>query len=971
MTENKNYKLISQKEVTEIRSIAYQYEHVKTGARLLFLKNDDTNKAFSITFRTPPEDSTGCPHILEHSVLNGSRNFPAKNTFTELMKGSMKTFLNAFTASDHTSYPIASTNDQDFFNLMHVYLDAVLYPNIYNGPEVLKQEGWHHELFKPEDEIVYRGVVYNEMKGAFSSPELILYRKNQQVQFPDTPYGFESGGDPECIPQLSWEKFKAFHTKYYHPSNSWIYLYGDIDQEKVLAFLDEHYLSAFEKADPKSDIPIQKAFSQPVRIEESYSIGTDEDPAGRNYLALNFTCGNALDVMTTNAMAVMQEALMDSAASPLKLALQKSGLCADSFAYYDENCLQPTFSIICKHVRTEDLETLEKLIMSELERISREGFEKKLIEATINIKEFVWREAERGNFPKGLFYHSTVLKSWLHGGDPLAYLEFEPVLEHLRKGLTEPMYEQLISSFVLGNKHSSSIVLKPVQGLVEQKDERTRQILAEYKAKLSAEQISELVKDNVSLQEWQDTPDTPEDIAKIPFISVKDIKKEVEKLPLEEVSKDGYTLLKHDVFTNGIVYTSAYFDLSHMPEDDFQWLELASALLGSLDTENYSFAELSNEIDINTGGISASLVLYPNNRDNAKAIPRFVLRAKAVKAKVGRMLELAYEYACRTTFRDRERIHQLLKETKSRVQMMLISYGHQTAIRRMLAQTGQYHYWQDLTEGMEYYSFLNALDKKMESAPEDVLDKLAATIKSACHLNNLVLNITSPAADIEAMGQQFEQFVNGFPKLEACAADRSFTPRKLNEGIFAPVNIQFCAQGGNFKQLGYKYNGSLQVLTNILRNDFLMQELRVKGGAYGIMVLFARYGYAYFCSYRDPNLAETYAVYEKIAAYLENFKCSERDFEKYIIGTMAEFDMPTTPFQKGYNAAFNYIVGISEADRQQLRDEVLAATQDDIRKAAALVKAVIGLNQKTAFGVEAKLKQQSGMFDTLIPAIPV
>ena len=970
-TLNRNYKLIQSKKVTEINSEVNVYEHIKTGARLMHIKNDDINKVFSISFKTPPEDSTGCPHILEHSVLNGSKNFPAKNTFTELMKGSMKTFLNAFTSSDKTSYPIASTNDQDFYNLMNVYLDAVLYPKIYESADVLKQEGWHHELLRPEDEIVYRGVVYNEMKGAFSTPETILFRKNEQTQFPDTPYGFESGGDPEVIPELTWERFKAFHTKYYHPSNSWIFLYGKLDINKALAFIDEKYLSSFEQSVPDSNIPLQEAFKQPVKVEEFYSIAEEDSPEGKNYLALNFTCSNLLDIETTSAMTTLQEALMDSPASPLKQAIQKSNLCADSFSYYDDSCLQPTFSIICKHVKDENIEPLKNLIFAELERISKDGLDKKLIEATINKQEFILREAERGNFPKGLFYNLTVLKSWLHNGDPFSYLEFEPILAHLRKGLTGSMYEQLMQQYLLRNNHASQIVLKPVKGLVQHKDEEAAKKLAAYKAALDEKQIAELIEDNLRLQQWQSTPDLPEDIAKIPFIELSDIKKDNEKLPLEVEKHEGITLLKHDVFTNGIVYLSAIFELNHMPEKDLPWVSLLSHLMGNLDTENYTFADLSNEIDINTGGISSNLVLHQNTNDIHLPLPKFVLRSKAVSAKAEKMLELTAEYAFKTTFKDTDRLHQLIREAKSRVQMLIIGGGHLMAIRRMLAQTHQLFLWQDMTEGMSYYRFLDEVDKKIDANPQEIIDKLTDTAKSIYTQNNLILSITSPNEDINQVWQKINILTDQIDKREVKPVNIEFTPVQKKEGIIAPVNVQYCAQGGNFKQLGFEYSGKMMVLANILRNDFLMQELRVKGGAYGIMVLFARFGFTYFCSYRDPNLVETYETYGKIADYLKHFDCADRDFEKYIIGTMAELDMPMTPFQKGYHASNNFIAGITEVDRQKLRDEVLSTTKEDIRGFAEMIDAVVKQQQIAAFGVESKLKKHSHLFEVMTPAIPV
>jgi Zn-dependent M16 (insulinase) family peptidase len=967
---NSNYRLIKGKKVTEINSEVFVYEHVRTGARLLYIKNDDTNKVFSISFKTPPVDDTGCPHILEHSVLNGSKNFPAKNTFTELMKGSMKTFLNAFTASDKTSYPIASTNDQDFFNLMHVYMDAVLYPNIYESPDVLKQEGWHHELFKPEDEIVYRGVVYNEMKGAFSSPEVVLYRKNEEVQFPDTPYHFESGGDPEAIPQLTWEKFKAFHTRLYHPSNSWIFLYGDLDIDKALAFIDEKYLAAYEKTVPDSDIPLQKPFEKPLLVEENYSIGEDESPEGKNYLSFNFTCSNVLDVTTTTTMSTLKQILMDTPASPLKLAIQKSNLCADSFAYYDDSCLQPTFSIICKHVLDENIEPLIRLIYSELEKIAREGIDKKLIEALINIKEFSLREAEMGGFPKGLFYNSVVMKSWLHGGDPFSYLEFEPLLAVLRKGLAEPMFETMIETYLLKNNHASRIIMRPVKGLVHRNEAKVAAILAEYKATLSEQQIHELVQDNHHLQEWQSVPDTPEDIAKIPFISLQDIKKAAEQLPLEVVKTDSYTLLKHDVFTNGIVYLKAYLDISHLSEEELPWMALINELIGSLDTENYSFGDISNEIYIHTGGVATELSLYMDFTNPDNIMPKLAIYSKCVLAKTEKMLTLASELVFRTLFTDTVRIHQLIREQMSHIQMGFMNAGHLTAIRRMLGQTSRLHKWQDQTEGMAMFSFLSELEKKISTSPMEVSDRLTRIAGKAFNRKNLIISLISPEADIAGIKDKLDILVKQITGADTVSAEVKFTPVKNNEGIIAPVNIQYCAQGGNFMDLGFKYSGKMMVLENILRNDFLMQELRVKGGAYGIMVQFSLNGYMYFCSYRDPNLAETLDTYGKVADYLRNFECSPRDFEKYIIGTMSTLDRPYTPNLKGGTSDAHYLTNLTYADRQKIRDEVLSTTIGDIRSYAGVVDAVMKQHQVAVFGAETKIRENSRLFDSLVPVIP-
>ncbi|HOV16499.1 MAG TPA: insulinase family protein [Candidatus Cloacimonadota bacterium] len=970
MVTTNSFQLVKTTFVKEINSEIQMYEHLKTGAQLMFIKNDDNNKVFSITFKTPPHDDTGCPHILEHSVLNGSKHFPAKDTFNELCKGSMNTFLNAFTDSVNTSYPVASTNEQDFFNLMEVYLDAVFYPNIHQNENILKQEGWHYELFSPEDPIVLRGVVYNEMKGAFSSPESVLYRKITHTQNPDTPFAFESGGDPEVIPQLTWEQFKAFHKRFYHPSNSYIFLYGDLDLEKAFDLIDGKYLKDFDKIDPHTEIPAQPPFPQPVEVEDVYSIGEEENPDGKCYLSLNYSCGHILDAQTNNAMDALKEILMDTPASPLKMAIQKSNLCADSFAYYCNGCTRPFLSIICKHVAEENIQKLTELINAELNKIAKEGIDRKLIEAVLNRKEFVLRECDLGSLPKGLFYNWLSLNSWIQGGDPLNNIAFDPILTDLRKGLTEPKFEQLIDQYLLHNNHSSRVILKPVKGLVKQQEEKTRQKLDAYKASLTQEQIDALIADNLRLQEWQSTPDRPEDLAKIPFISLSDIKKEAEKLPLEVETTDAYTLLKHDLFTNGIVYFKGYFDLSHQAEDDLPWLSLVNDLIGNLDTEHYTFSDLNNEIGIHTGGIYSELVYHVDTKDPQLITKRLVIHSKCISAKVDKMVELVAEILFKTIFQDKERIHQLIKEMMSRLQMNFLNAGHVTAIRRMYSQTSRQHKWLDETEGMAMYDFLSKLDKQMTTEPQKVLAQLTATAKKAFQKKNLVMSLTAPETEIQVQKSKLDRIVNEISFKEAMPAKDIFVPKKNNEGIIAPVNIQFCAQGGNYQDAGYAYKGQMMVLENILRNDFLMQELRVKGGAYGIMVQFSLNGLMHFCSYRDPNLKETLQTYGRVADYLRNFSCSPRDFEKYIIGTMSVLDIPLTVSRKASVSDTHYLTNYTYEDKQKVRDEVLSATIEDIRSFASLVEVVINKRQYAVLGTESKIRENSELFDSIIPIIP-
>lgn len=968
-TNISNYKLIQTKTIAEIHADVFIYEHIKTGSQVMYVKAEDKNKVFCITFKTPPEDNTGCPHILEHSVLNGSKNFPSKDTFTELMKGSMKTFLNAFTASDKTMYPIASTNAKDFVNLMQVYLDAVFYPKMQTNEEILMQEGWHYELFKPEDDIVYKGVVYNEMKGAFSSPESVLIRYVEQSQFPDTPYHFESGGDPDFIPELTWKKFKAFHSKYYHPSNSRIFVYGDMDINETLGFIDEQYLKDFDKLELHNAIALQTPFLEPLKLEKTYPISAADEAEGKNYLSLNYTYGNVLDVNVTSALSTLKQILMDSPASPLKQAILDSNLAADSFAYMNDSNLQPTLSIICKHVRTEDIEPLKAIILATLQSLVANGIDKKLIEATINSKEFALREADMNHFPKGLYYNMVSLASWLHDGDPTSYLEFEPILAYLRQGLTEPLFENLIQSMILANPHSSEILLIPEKGLNEKKEAELQEKLAAYKASLTPKKMEKLIEANNKLLAWQNEAVSPADIEKIPCISKADISPLSESHPLIVEEHGDVTLLKHPIFTNGIVYFNAYFDLKHVALPDFQWLSLLVDLVGNLNTRNYTYAEINNEIDIHTGGISIDLSLISDNRDFENIQPKLVLSSKCIMQKVDKMLELLTEYGMGTLFTDTVRISQLIKETKSRIQMMILGSGHLVAIRRMIGQHSKLQKLTDMTEGLDYYEFLCDVEAKLEEDALYVANRLTDLLRDAVTKRNMLISITSDEADLPQIWEETRKFLDKIVNEKLYPAEWSIVTAKENTGYYAPVNVQYCAKGGNFVKHGYEYSGKMMVLTNILRNDFLMQELRVKGGAYGAMTGFARNGNMFFCSYRDPNLAESLAVYDQVAEYVANFSCSERDLEKYIIGTMSELEMPKTPSQKANESNSDFITGLTFADHQKIRTEVLSTTLDDIRGFAPLIKAVMAENQFCVFGSEKKIQDNAEIFDKVIPAI--
>jgi Zn-dependent M16 (insulinase) family peptidase len=972
MTQKKllyGFQLIDKKEIKEIKVTAYRYQHLQSGAELMHYECDDDNKVFMIGFKTVPEDNTGCPHIMEHSVLNGSKNFPAKSTFMELVKGSMNTFVNALTFTDMTCYPVASTNNKDFINLMRVYLDAVFFPNIYNEPNILHQEGWHLELTSEDAPLKYKGVVYNEMKGALSSPENSINRKSRQAQFPDTPYGFESGGDPEAIPELTYEKFIAFHQKYYHPANSKITLYGDMDIEETLKIIDEEYLSQFEDNNEKVQIPLQKPFGKTKVLKMEIPVEEGKDIEDQYYLALNWTYGQITDKYLSQTLKALAEMLMDTPASPLKKAIQDSGYAKDSTIVVEDDILQPTVFLLCKQVKKENIEPLTKLIKQELKRIVKEGLDKKLIEAVINKMEFNLREAQYRFYPRGLIYALNSQGLWMHNGNPVDKLAFEPMLKELRKGLKEPYFEELIEKAILNNKHSSQITFVPVPGLIQKMEQETAEKLAALKKKMTKKEIAKLIEFNKKLIQWQQEPETKENLEKIPMLSLSDLNPEAKHYPTEEDIWNDIKLLKHPANTNGIVYFKSYFDLAHAEEEDLPWIKLYTQLVEWMNSENYSYAKRSTEIDSNTGGIYLDIALYNSYQTPDDILPKILLRGKAVKNKFGKLMELASDFALKPLFDEPERLKKLLAELKAKSEAMLSFRGHTIAIQRMLKPLSQIYHWIDITNGLGYYHFLCDLVSSMDSAIDEIMEELNWIKKTFFTTHNMIISITADADIIPSAIEKLGTFADNVSTEAFAPVESHFAVRQFNEGIYAPVQVQFCAKGGNFFRKGFSYSGKLRVLNNILRSSYLYQELRVKGGAYGNMSDFTLGGYLYFVSYRDPNLRETLEVYNTIPEFLRNFDCDKREFDKYIIGEISSLDFPLTPEGMGDKADEDYITGFTFEDRQQIRDEVLSAKIEDMRNYAELIEAVMSKNHYAVFGSETKVKEAADLFDAITPAL--
>lgn len=965
ITTLKNYELIQQKTLHDLQSEGYLLRHKKTGARVLLMENQDENKVFSIGFRTPPEDSTGLPHILEHSVLCGSKNFPVKDPFVELVKGSLNTFLNAMTYPDKTVYPVASCNDKDFQNLMHVYMDAVLYPNIYQHEEIFRQEGWSYHLESAEGELTYNGVVYNEMKGAFSSPEGVLDRVVLNTLFPDTSYANESGGDPDVIPELTYEQFLDFHRRYYHPSNSFIYLYGDMNMEEKLNWLDEAYLSQFEYLEIDSKIKLQKPFECVKEIEMEYSISNTESEEDNTYLSYNKVIGTSLDRELYQAFQILDYALLSAPGAPLKKVLTDKGIGKDIMGSYDNGILQPIFSVVAKNANASQKADFVKTIEETLSQLAKNGIDKKALEAGINYHEFRYREADFGNYPKGLIYGLQMFDSWLYDDEkPFLHVEATEVFALLKERVNEGYFEQLIQEYLLDNTHGAIVIVKPEKGRTAKLDKELAKRLRAYKEHLSKAEIENLVEKTARLEDYQEEEDSVEDVEKIPVLKREDISRDISPIFNEVLDCDKTPLIFHEIETNGIGYADLLFDLSGVSAEMLPYVGILQSVLGVIDTNNYEYGELFNEINVHTGGIGTSIELYPNvtKAKEKEFKATFEIKAKALYEKLPVAFDMMQEILTQSKLSDEKRLKEILAMSKSRMQMRFQSSGHTTAGLRALSYFSPLSKFKDMTSGIAYYEVVKRIEENFEEEKAVLIQNLRYLVKILFRPENMMVSLTATRACLDG----FDNLISSLKKnlctepVEASAC--VLHCEKRNEGFKTSSKVQYVARGGNFIDEGKEYTGALQILKVILSYDYLWQNIRVKGGAYGCMSNFNRLGEGYFLSYRDPNLKKTNEVYEGVVAYLKNFSVSERDMTKYIIGTISNIDQPMTPAAKGDRSMNLYMNHVSKEMIEKERREILGATEEDIKALADIVEAVLKNNYLCVIGNEEKIEEQKELF---------
>ena len=960
------YEILDEHRVEDVQSDGFILRHKKSGARIAILSNNDDNKVFYIGFRTPPEDETGVPHIIEHTTLCGSKKFPVKDPFIELAKGSLNTFLNAMTYPDKTVYPVASCNDQDFKNLMDVYLDAVFNPNITKYEEIFKQEGWHYELTGKDDELKINGVVYNEMKGAYSSPDEVLSSQIYRSLFPDNTYSKDSGGNPEYIPKLTYEAYLDFYHKYYHPSNSYIYLYGDMDVVERLEWLDKEYLSLYDYKKVNSEINKQPAFDEIKNVEAQYSITMDDSQENKTYLSYNRVVGDTLDEMLYQAFDVLDYALVSSPGAPVRQALIDAGIGDDVYGSYDAGILQPVFSFVAKNANASQADEFESIIENTLKEVVKTGINKEALLAGINSSEFKFREADFGQFPKGLLFGLNCLDSWLFDDmKPFIHLECLGTFAKLRKAVDTDYFEKLIQEYLLDNTHGSSVTVKPKRGLGNEREEALAKELSDYKASLSDEEIKKLIEDTEHLKKYQEEPSSDEDLRKLPMLTRADMKKNA--MPFSNIEDEllDVKVVRHDIESNGIDYISFLFDAGDFAQSELGYLGFFTNALGLVSTEKYSYTDLANATNIYTGGISTGTASHPDIKDRNNFVFKFEVKLKVLEKNLDKALELMEQMLLSSDFTDTKRLGELVAQIKARLQANLSSSGHLVAAMRSMSSFSRYALYQDELKGIAFYRSICRIEKELSESPKSVSDKLAAIAKKLFARNRMLISFTGNNEAYCNAKPSLEKVIAGFNKMSAVGNQAEVHFNTAKEAFIDASQIQYVAKTGDFICEGYEYTGALRLLRIILSYDYLWINVRVKGGAYGCMNTFLRSGESYFVSYRDPNLSDTLDVYDRIPEYIKSFSPDERDMTKYIIGTFSALDTPMNPEAKGSRSLSAYLEGITYEQIQKERNEILNAQPEDIRRLADLVEAVLKKDSICVIGNENMIKESAGLFENV------
>ncbi|MCI7694443.1 insulinase family protein [Veillonella caviae] len=947
--------------IEEINGTAYEMKHEKSGARLIYIDSPDSNKVFNIAFRTTPQDSTGVAHIMEHSVLCGSRKFPLKEPFVELVKGSLNTFLNAMTYPDKTMYPVASKNDKDFHNLMDVYLDAVFYPRAANDPEILMQEGWHYELENVDDELTYKGVVFNEMKGVYSSPDSILERELMHELFPDTTYGVDSGGNPEVIPELTYEGFQEFYRTHYHPSNSYIFLYGTMDIEEQLRFINDEYLSYFDAIEVDTEVTLQAPFNEGKIITYPYSIGSDESIDNRTLHALAYVLP-AVTPEQSLAFEVLTHALLTSPAAPLKQVLVKAGIGSDVSGYYLDSIRQPMWAVHASGSNMDKQMELQSIVEATLTKLCEEGIDKELLEASLNSIEFALRENDFGGRPIGLAYVIRMMDNWLYGNDPLELLHYEEGLKNIRKGLHGTYFEDLIRHSILENNHKALVSMYPECGLQEKKDRDVKEQLANIKSSMSQDELEAIVEQTKRLKIRQETPDSEEALASIPLLELSDLNPYIEEVERRESTIGATKVHFVPTFTKGINYVAYYFHLDGLTEEELFYADILSDIIGRIDTTR-PYADVAKDINLNLGGLSSDITAIAKDGKRDEFTPLMIVRSKALHAKLPDLCRIVNDVIHYADYSDVNRLTELVQENKAIWDNEAFRRGNTIVSQRVMAQVSKVGKFRD-AGNLGYYQKISELATNPAALPL-LPDKLSDVARKIFRANNVEIMFVGEDGELAVFTELMTPLLSEWSTESLPRNVLQLTNTFGNDGIATAGKVQYVAQGGNFIDHGFKHVGPMSVLETILRYEYLWIRIRVQGGAYGAFANFFDDGNMIFCSYRDPNLVETYNVYKELPEYLRSFTLSDREMRKYIIGTMSGLDLPMTPALRGPRAMGIYFSGANIADKVEFRKQVIACKPEDIVALADVVESVLKDNHICSMGNETKIKE-SNLFDNIV-----
>lgn len=958
-----NYKIIDEKYINEVGSNAIVYEHIKTKAQVLCLINDDENKAFGIGFRTVPEDSTGVAHIVEHCTLSGSRKYRTREPFMDLIQSSMQTFLNAMTYPDKTLYPISSRNKKDFYNLMDVYLDAVFYPRMYEKKEIFMQEGWHYELENLESDLLLNGVVYNEMKGVYSDPQNIVSDVITFNLHKDSSYGVDSGGDPKNIPDLTYENFLAFHKKYYHPSNSYIYLYGDLNMEEALKYIDENYLKDFEYEDIDSKIILNEAFKEQKTVYDTYSASNDEMGENKDYLAYSWCIGNSKNKKDLFLRDFLSELLIDAEAAPIKKALLKAGLGEDIYA---ETSSSETLdlSIIVKNTSKDRLEEFKNIVENTLKDLIKNGINRDLLEATLNKFEFAFREG--GGTQRSIIYYIRALNSWLYDESPFNGLTFNDVIDELKENINSDFFEKYIEEKLLNNPYSLITIVTPELDKNLKEEKELKEKLENIKNNMSKEELENIMKEHKELIDFQMTEDSKEDKATIPSLELSDISKNITHIPREEIEEEPYKVLINEQFTNNLSYVTLAFDANHFSEKEIFNLSLLTDLYGKVNTKNYSYEDLNNEIYKTMGGFVVNNLTYSDSKDYKKFYPYVNVTMKMLDDKIKDSLILMDEILNHSDFSDKNRIKEILLSEKSQMESAILQNGHgivSEIVKSYYSAQGDYN---GKTSGLPIYFYIADLLEDFDNKWEDFKNSLEDISKKIFVQNRLILNYTGDKKTYTANKENFKNLVKTFNSNNFEEIPYTFVENNKNEAYKTSANVQYVSKGYNLNALGEEYNGALAVLGNILSISYLHYNIRAKGGAYGAGIRFSRTGDILTYSYRDPHLANTVKVYDEIPEFVENLDISESELKDFIIGSMNSFDPLLSPVLKGEVNLSRYISNITEESIEKIKKEAIDTSLEKLKSYSSILKNAMDKNYICAIGGEEKIKKDASLFKEVI-----